>query len=137
MRLAFVLLPAVLLLAPGPGDATPVKPLMQWTGRVKDKDLLKLAPARGYLSHEKDLEKLWKAWDIKEKMPAVDFTKELILVAAARSSSLSVSSKLDESGDLRITTVVTADLRPDFGYVIVLIPRAGVKTINGKPIERA
>ncbi|MCI0464819.1 MAG: hypothetical protein L0Z62_48460 [Gemmataceae bacterium] len=131
----FVVALAALLLAPtAQAGPMPVKPLQEWKGRVKDKELRKLAPKVGYVIDSKELAKLWQAWEIKGKMPQIDGAKQLILVATAPSSGLSLRATLDDKGDLKVGAQATADLRPDFVYHIVLISREGVKTINGKPV---
>jgi hypothetical protein len=131
----FVVALAALVLAPGAeAGPMPVKPLQEWKGRVKDKELRKLAPKVGYVIDSKELAKLWKAWEIKDKMPEIDGTKQLILVATAPSSGLNLRATLDDKGDLKVGAIATADLRPDFAYHIILLSREGVKTINGKPV---
>ena len=53
-----------------------VKLEKEWKGSVEDEALAKDAPA--FISDTKALQKLWKAWKIEEKAPAVDFKKELV-----------------------------------------------------------
>jgi hypothetical protein len=128
---------AALAAEPAGAGTAPVKPLKEWTGRVKDQKLRKLAPKLLYIVTQNELAKLWKAWEIKDKLPEVDFTRQLVLVAAAPSSRLTLKAALDDKGDLKVLAAATADLRPDFGYHILLISREGVKTINGKPVLKA
>src|SRR5262249_22867956 len=65
---------------------TKVEPLRAW-GQIfkeEEKELLrKEAPASGYIDNEKDWARLWKAWRGNEKLPAVDFKKELIIVGTS------------------------------------------------------
>jgi hypothetical protein len=111
------------------------KPTVNLTGRVADRDLQKEAPQSGAIVSQKGWDKLVKAWNITDP-PKVDFTKELLLVATTVGSGLNVSPQLDNKGDLKLTGIVTDDLRPGFKYVIKSFSRAGVKTINGKELPK-
>lgn len=115
-------------------ESKPVKPTKTWSGSVEDVALQKLAPAGEYLTRAEDFEKLAKAWKIAEKLPAVDFTKELVLVATTSGSRLNLSANLDDQGDLKILGIATRDFGPGFRYVVQVIPRDGIKTVGGKPL---
>jgi hypothetical protein len=112
-----------------------VKASRSWQGRIEVK-LLKEAPATGYIAGPKAFAKLWKAWRPKEKVAKVDFAKELVLVGTTRGSSMGITPSLDDKGNLKVLTLRTSDLRPDAGYKFVVIPLAGIKTINGKKLVR-
>lgn len=58
--------------------AIPVEPTARWNGMIADESLQKVAPAQGFLADAESLAKVWKAWRPKEKLPAVDFLKELV-----------------------------------------------------------
>jgi hypothetical protein len=88
------------------------------------------------IANAKTLEKVWKAWGIKDKMPDVDFTKEIVLTATTNGSRLNLRPVIDEKGDLKTLGLGTSDLRPGFRYVIVVVSREGVKTINGKEVPK-
>jgi hypothetical protein len=117
-------------------DGTEVKVVRSWSGRI-DKALVKHVPPEGIVLTHKQLQTLWKAWGVKDKLPRIDFEKHLVLVAAAPSSRLAIKPRLDEKGNLTFTVEATADLTRDAGYQVVLIPRAGVKTFKGKPVMKA
>jgi hypothetical protein len=104
---------------------------------VEDLDLLKAAPKDGYLANAKDFAQLWKAWNVGEKVPEVDFQKSLVVVATSRGSKLRVLARLDDKGDLRVGGLGTRDLRPGFRYEIAVVSRDGVKTVNGKEVPQA
>jgi hypothetical protein len=107
----------------------------EFTGRITA-DQQKATPASGYITNEKDLTKLWDAWKIKDKQPAVDFDKQIVLVATSQSSRLKLTPKLDDKGNLTSLGLATRDLTEDFAYAIVVFSRDGVKTINGKEIGK-
>ena len=113
----------------------PIKPSKSFTGRI-DKDQQKEGPANGVIANAKDLEKLWKAWKIKDEMPKVDFDKELVLVVTSSTSGLRASATLDDKGDVKVLSLATRDIRDDFAFNILVISRTGVKTINGKDIPK-
>jgi len=113
---------------------TAVKPSKEWTGSVDDEALEKDAPA--CVTSAKGLEKLWKAWKIADKVPEVDFTKEIVVVTTTRGSKLRLAAALDEKGNLMVGGLGTRDLAPGFRYVIATVSKEGVKTVNGKELPK-
>jgi len=125
---------AALLPEAARAQARAVKPTAELKGAVEDTGLLKELPAGHFLANEKALDKLWTAWKIADKKPKVDFTKEIVVVATTRGSTLRLTARLDDKGDLRVGGFGTRDLRPGFRYVIAVVSREGVKTVNGKEL---
>jgi len=113
-------------------DRKPLETLKEWRGDNPNEGLAKDSPK--FITNAKDLEKLWKAWDIKEKLPEIDFAKEILLVETTRGSRLNLKATLDEKGDLQSLGLATRDLRPGFRYVMITVNKAGIKTIAGKAI---
>lgn len=125
----------VLLTAVVHAEKKAVKPTKDWTGSVQNEKLAQDAPA--VVVSKAGLEKLWKAWMLTEKMPDVDFTKELLVVQTSRGSQLRLTgATLDDKGDLQALGLGTRDLRPGFRYVIASFSREGVKTVNGKELPK-
>lgn len=125
----------LLLLCLAPlAHAEALKATKKWTGRVSN-EAAKAAPATGYVSGPKEWAKLWKEWKIGDKVPVIDFKKEMVLVVTSVGSGIGVDPALDEKGDLTNRGASTDDLRPDTGYVVVVVPSKGVKTFNGKAIK--
>ena len=116
-------------------DRKPLETLKEWRGDNPNEGLTKDSPK--FITNAKDLEKLWKAWDIKEKIAEIDFAKEILLVETTRGSRLNLKATLDEKGDLQLLGLATRDLRPGFRYVIISVNKAGIKTIEGKAITPA
>lgn len=110
-----------------------LKPLKEWRGRV-DHAMGAKAPARGYLASQAELDKLWAAWQIPGKSPKVDFKTRLVLVRTCNCSHISITPLLSEQGDLHIQVTITKDLREDTAYVIILISRQRIRTVEGKPL---
>ena len=127
-----LLLASVLPLPAGPPRGKPVHPLQQWSGSVDDLSLLTGMPE--VTTSTAALEMLWQAWQVPHPLPRVNFSRELVVVATTRGSILRFGAVLDDQGDLRVRSVSTKDLRPGFRYVIAVVSREGVKTVNGKDL---
>lgn len=117
-------------------DSTPVKTINSWSGSVDDTNLQKATPENGVITNAKAFEKLIKAWKVAEKVPEVDFTKEVIFVETTVGSRLNLNASLDEKGDLKVVGLATSDFGLGFRYVILSLPREGVKTVNGKALPK-
>jgi hypothetical protein len=112
----------------------PVKIINQWKGSVADEALQKMAPE--CITTEKALEKLWKTWKIEGKMPKIDFTKEIVVIATTSGSRLNLSARLHEDGNLEVVGFGTRDLVPGFRYIIGTVSAEGVKTVNKKELPK-
>lgn len=110
-----------------------IKPLKEWRGRIA-RFIPYGNPVGDYLASQAELDKLWGDWQIPGKSPQVDFKTGVVLVRTCNCSHISIAPLLNDQGDLHIQVTMTKDLRDDTGYVIVLIPRQGIKTVEGKPI---
>ena len=131
-------LSAVMLLAAGVAVSAPtrLKATNTWMGSIDDEKLAKEMPENGVITNAKDFEKLVKAWKVAEKVPEVNFDKEVVLVAKTVGSKLTLKASLDEKGDLKALGLATSDLGPGFRYVIISVPKEGVKTVNGKELPK-
>jgi hypothetical protein len=123
------------------GEDRPVKPVKQWSGSFddeKDEQLMDQAPKSGLIANEKAWAKLWKAWRGDEKLPRIDFTKELVLVGttACGRNQLSGHFQLDASGDLHVMWATTLIAGPGFAYHISVVERDEIKSINGKALDK-
>jgi len=134
----WVSLAAVMFLATGVAVAapTPLQATNTWMGSIDDEKLAKEMPENGVITNAKDFEKLVKAWKVAEKVPEVNFDKEIVLVAKTEGSILKLNPALDEKGDLKALGFASADLLPGFRYVIISVPQEGVKTVNGKELPK-
>ena len=129
---------AVMFLAAGVAVAapTPLQATNTWTGSIDDEDLAKEMPENGVITNARDFAKLVKAWKVADKVPDVNFDKEIVLVGTTEGSKLTLNAALDEKGDLKVLGLATRDLRPGFRYVIISVPKGGVKTVNGKELPK-
>lgn len=114
-------------------DDREIKPLQQWRGRIES-FLTAPEPARGYLLSQAEMDELWQEWQLPGKSPQVDFKNQIVIVRTCNCSHIFIVPLLSESGDLQVQMTMTKDLREDTAYVMVLIPRQGIRTVDGKPI---
>ncbi len=91
---------AVVLVSDARAEKKAVKLEKEWKGSVEDETLAKDAPA--VITDAKAFEKLWKAWKIEGKVPAVDFKKELVIITTTSGSKLRLSATLDDKGILAV-----------------------------------
>jgi hypothetical protein len=132
---ALVALVLVGFLAPSVrAEKKEVKLVKQWSGSVEDEKLAKDAPE--VITDAKAFEKMWKAWKVGDKVPEVDFTKEIVILSTTSGSKILVSPSLDDKGNLSVLGAATADFGPGFRYVIATVSREGVKKVNGKELPR-
>ncbi|MBM4273213.1 MAG: hypothetical protein FJ134_01960 [Deltaproteobacteria bacterium] len=123
------------LLAPmAAADSREIKPLKEWKGRM-DNSLAREYPVRkNFLATQEELDKLWAEWRLPHDKPAVDFKTHLVLVGNCPCSLITMAPRLDDGGNLTLGVTVTKDLREDLAYIIVLIPRQGIRSVEGKPL---
>jgi RNA polymerase sigma factor (sigma-70 family) len=117
-----------------PAQKNAVKPSKEWTGSVEDENLAKGAPA--CITSAKGLDTFWKAWKLADKVPELDFTKEIVILTTTRGSKLRLVATLDERGNLTVGGLATCDLAPGFRYVIATVSKEGVKTVNDKELPK-
>lgn len=86
----------------------------------------------GTLDNEEAFAKLWKAWR-DDAAPKVDFSKQFVLVLCApENAKVEFRAFLDRSRNLQISSMSTERAPNGMTYVIAVIDRAGIKSINGK-----
>jgi hypothetical protein len=122
----------------GQASAAPmeVKATNTWKGSIADANLSSERPESGVIANATDFEKLFKAWNVAEKVPAIDFDKELVLVETTSGGTLNVRATLDENGNLKVVGIATRDFRPGFRYMIISVSKQHVKTVNGKALPK-
>ena len=104
-----------------------------WKGSVDDEKAMKPE----CITSVKGLEAVWKAWKIKGDVPEVDFTKDIVVAAYTVGSKLNLGGAiLDPKGDLTVLGFGTQDIRPGFRYVLGVVSKEGVKTVNKKALPK-
>jgi|GEM_PF-2502924 len=114
------------------GGWKPVESSRQWRGSVDDLSRLKAAPE--FILSAGEFEALWKAWKVPGPVPEVDFSRDLVAVLTTQGSKLRFSATRDGRGNVKVWGLATRDLRPGFRYVMAVLSRKGVTTINGKDL---
>ena len=106
-----------------------------WKGSVADQNLMKTAP--DCITSAKGLEAVWKAWKVAGDVPKVDFDKNIVVGVYSVGSSLNLAgANLDDKGNLDVLGFGTRDIRPGFRYVLGVVSKDGVKTVNGKQLPK-
>jgi hypothetical protein len=105
----------------------------KWSGSVDDEKAAK----PDCVTTAKGLEALWKAWKAPGDVPKVDFTKNIVVGVYSVGSKLNLASAiLDEKGNLDAIGFGTRDIRPGFRYVLGVVSKDGVKTVNRKELPK-
>jgi hypothetical protein len=119
------------VVSPANAQKKKVEITKQWSGSVEDEKATKpevIVSAKG-------LEAVWKAWKIEGDVPKVDFTKDIVVAIYSSGSKLNLSAaNLDDKGNLEVLGIGTRDLRPGFRYVLGVVSREGIKTVNKKDL---
>lgn len=102
-----------------------------WKGSVDDEKAKKPEA----VTSAKGLEAIWKEWKVKGDVPTVDFAKNLVVGVYSVGSGLNIAgATLDDKGNLNVIGFGTSDIRPGFRYVLGVVSKDGVKTVNKKPL---
>jgi hypothetical protein len=105
----------------------------KWSGSVADEKAIKPE----VITSAKTLEAVWKAWKIEGDVPKIDFTKDIIVAVYSVGSKLNIAgANLDEKGNLDVLGFGTSDFGPGFRYVLGVVSREGVKTVNKKELPK-
>lgn len=113
-----------------------LKPKQHWVGKIGEDKKKDAAPKNGYMTSQDAFEKLWNAWELKGKMPSLDFKKQIVFVQLAGGpNNIETTYQLDRDGNLTAKSEQTLVAGPGFGYEIDVLDREGIKTYKGKPIE--
>lgn len=109
-----------------------VKPVKEIKGSVSDASLQKNCPE--FVADAVDMNALWQSLKIKEKIPEIDFSKQIVLVSTTVGSVMNLTVTLDEKGDMKTIGMSSMDFGEGFRYLMQVVSREGVKTINGKVV---
>ncbi|MCE9547165.1 MAG: hypothetical protein K8T25_16955 [Planctomycetia bacterium] len=131
--LALIILSLVVFSTAASADDKPVKLSNQWKGSVADAALADGAPT--FIATAKEFDALWTKWKLADK-PAIDFSKEIVVLATSPGSHLSLSCTLSDAGNLNVIGMATLDFGEGFRYVIGTVSRDGVKTVQGKELPK-
>jgi RNA polymerase sigma factor (sigma-70 family) len=121
--------------------SNPVAIKQSWDGIIPNRNVLKESPPEGFVVEAAAWEKLWKGWRAKEKLPAIDFDKQMaiILTVPGPNKITAPELRIDDTGNVKVPLPVSTLLHDDgrIGYTIIVIDRTGVKSVNGKSITKS
>jgi hypothetical protein len=110
--------------------------LHQWQGHFLDLSQ-RIEPACGrILTCQADFERAGRTWRAEEPLPGIDFSSHFVLAYTGDGPNgfhIHLSGP-DESGDLRVEVMVTERYGPGFCYLLAVLSRAGIRSINGQPL---
>ncbi|PWT87712.1 MAG: hypothetical protein C5B56_09960 [Proteobacteria bacterium] len=134
-RLFVMVFVSCLVLAAGPSMVLAQKKKIEvtktWSGSVDDEK----AKKPDAITSAKGLEAVWKEWKIAGDVPKVDFTKDMVVAVYSVGSKLNLGgANLDDKGNLDVLGFGTRDIRPGFRYVLGVVSREGIKTVNKKAL---
>lgn len=102
------------------------------SGTVDDVALMADAPK--YILDDKSLQDLWAKWKITDKMPVVDFKKQIALIVTVAGGVAEPAYFIDSAGNIGIQGTTTTDESPGFHYTIAVVSSVGAKSIFGNNI---
>jgi RNA polymerase sigma factor (sigma-70 family) len=120
----------------GESKAVPIQ--QSWEGILPKRRLIKESPPDGFVVEAEAWAKMWRAWRGKEKIPAIDFDRQLaiILTVSGPNRIQAPVLRIDAAGNVRVSLPASTSLPDDgrIGYRILLIDRTGVQSVNGRSI---
>lgn len=108
------------------------------TGKVSADALKTVAPQDGIITETIAWRKLWAAWRPKQPLVDVDFQTQLVLVETVDGPNNMFANQLTLSnqGDLKFEVASTRMAGPGFAYLIMIVPKSGIQSVNGKPVPQ-
>lgn len=124
------------LLVGSPTFAGVVKPLEDWKGVLRSNEKRNVAPESGFITDRKTWTKVWKAWRGNAEVPDVNFTRDMIIVSTVDGPNrILMAMELDNKGNLQVRAASTKIGGPGFGYALVKVLKAGVRSVNGTSLN--
>ena len=126
----------LLILVSGSFANEEIKLEQKVTGKISDDALKAICPPDGLITSTVSWRKLWAAWRPQQPLPDVDFQKHLVLVETVSGPNNMFVNQLNlkNNGDLKYDVASTRIAGPGFAYLILIVPKAGIRTVNGKPV---
>ena len=109
----------------------------KFTGKIADPALADACPDSGIINELAAWKKLWAAWRPNQPIKDIDFRNQIVLVETVAGPNLVFSSllKLDEQGDLKYEIASSRIAGPGFGYLIMVVPKTGINSVNGMTMD--
>lgn len=116
---------------------TPLAATNTWTGSIADESLAGAMPDHGVILDRTTFDKLATSWMFTDDTSVVDFSREIVLVATTRGSSLRLSATLAADGDVTTVAAASRDLAPGFRYALISVPKQGIKTVDHRKLPQS
>lgn len=121
------------------GAAEKLTSRASFSGTVPEGALRDLAPPGGVITDEETFRALYRAWFQQPQVsptPSIDFETELVLIGTVPGPNrVILRPELRSDGDVRFVVGGTKKGGPGFGFLLMVVAREGVKSINGRPLE--
>jgi len=139
------------------GNTPPVPPKLRvqrplnfdrtWAAVVPDEELRNIAPRgfgtgvhMGLIEDDVTWERVWSAWRGKEQRPRIDFREEFVVVATTYTIHIHLKPpklRMGPQGKLHIPDPpgTTDGNEPGFGYLLGVLHRKGIKSVNGHSLS--
>jgi DNA-directed RNA polymerase specialized sigma24 family protein len=118
---------------------TRVEPVQKWSGVLKDESLRKVSPwgpTGSVLTQQRDFDQVWRKWRPDEKVPKIDFIKNLVVVVtSAGGYPVTAVPQRSAKGDLKLYSWAEVSAATGFGYQIAVLPRKGIRTFRGHRLD--
>jgi hypothetical protein len=137
--LTVAFLPVAVLPAFTAAGDTRITPLKTWFGSFKDASKRKLAPRDRFLTDAAEFAKLWMEWKPDDKLPDVDFTKDIVLVETEDKGKIDqFILQLDKKGNLAVIVGYTESKSDPAlaSFGMAQVSRAEIKSIEGRKIDK-
>jgi hypothetical protein len=114
----------------------PLRPTANWVGTIPDPKLKAAAPEADHVvSDATTWAQLWLTWRGTEKLPEVNFKEEVLFVFTALGPNIPALRLYVTGSSVSGTVYRTLKGGPGFGYRIIKVPRQGLKTFFGQPLN--
>ena len=118
-------------------DADEVTPINKYSGIGRQDGLAELAPKNGMITSQAELNRIWAGWSVPQPIPDVDFATQMVLVTTVPGPNRTFNGPLNlEDGDLSYRVAATRMGGPGFGYLMMVVPRARIESVNGQPVPK-
>jgi len=116
----------------------PVDVIDRWDGMIAEETAKTVVGPGDFVADANSFASFWKAWRPSEAVPSVDFASDLVLVGIVPGPNrVLLEPVVDDAGRVSFMVGGTKRGGPGFGYALVRIRRAGVMSVNDKPIAAA
>ena len=109
-----------------------LEPLQSWQGIFRSNEALDARPESPIVTDPETWATLWPAWRGDETLPKLDFRRVVVLVGTVPGPNRArLEATWSDQSSLRTRVWGTRKGGPGFGYVLAVIPRDGLGSVDG------